>query len=128
MEVPSLTADSTSSLNVPDVYQHDQRSLENSLDVIIAHATNSTEEAFRLTRRQATEVLVWLLSDVDRVWSPEIPHSIPVAYGMKGNSAPLASMRKMCNDVLQACHKEGIHISCTCFDGQYLQLVNQAIL
>ena len=57
------------------------------------------DEAYQLSRKKATEVLVFLLSDVDRSWKPEIPHALPVAYAMKGYILPTEVMRSMMNDV-----------------------------
>ena len=67
-------------------------------------------------------MLVWLLSDVDRLWKPEIPYALPVAYAMKGYSLDSQTMRKMCHRVLRAAHDKGIHIVCSTFDGQWISL------
>ena len=56
-------------------------------------------------------MLVWLLADVDRIWQPELPHSVPVAYALKGDSLHMTIMRSMMEEVLQACYDEGIHVA-----------------
>ena len=75
-----------------------------------------------MSRRKAAEVLVWLLSDVNRTWHVEIPHSIPVCYVMKGYSLPMETMIKLCDKVLDACVQQNIHVACTTFDGAFQQL------
>ena len=87
---------------------------------------SALQEAFQLSRKKATEVVVWMLSDVDRLWKSEVPHALPVCYAMQGYSLPVDTMRKMMNDVLQACYDHGIHIACTCFDGQWIKLANRS--
>ena len=44
------------------------------------------EDAVVLTRPRATEIIVFMMSDLDRYYKPEIPHAIPVAIGMTGYS------------------------------------------
>ena len=94
---------------------------ESDLDMssILFDSEVITTEAYELTRRKATEVVVWLMSDIDRLWHAEIPHSIPVAWAMKGNSLLVRTMRDMTEDILQTCHEEGISIACVCFDGAF---------
>lgn len=87
---------------------------------------NTLKHSFELTRKKATEVLVWLVSDVDRAWRPETPHSVPVAYGLKSYSLTSAVMRNMTDEILAACHEKGVHVACTCFDGQWLTLATRS--
>ena len=39
--------------------------------------------AYHLTRRKATEVMVWVLTNKDRNSSLEIHCSLPIAYGLR---------------------------------------------
>lgn len=95
---------------------------ELDINEIIAETKSVFKEAYDVCRKKATEVLVWLASDSDRVWNPEIPHALPVSYAMKGYSLSTKVMRSMHSEVLQACHDKGITIDCSCFDGQWLRL------
>ena len=83
------------------------------------------ESSYQLARKKATELLVWLISDVHRTWKPEISHSIPVAYGLKGYSLPARAMRNMCEEILQECFDKGMHVAWTTFDGQWMPLANR---
>ena len=81
------------------------------------------DEAHLYSRRKATEILGFVLTDTDREWNAEVMHHLPVAYAMKGYSLTSDVLRKMCNDVKNACAKEGVNIVCECFDGQWNTLV-----
>ncbi len=92
---------------------------------VTMRAIESLQTCSTLCRRKATEILVWLLSDVDRAWKAEVPHSLPVCYVMKGYSLPIKVMRNMCDDVLDACRSRNIHVACTTFDGAFLNLATR---
>ena len=79
---------------------------------VIKMTRTSIEESHQLLRKRSSEILVWLLSDTDRLWHAEIPHSMPVAYAMKGYSLKLDTMRSMCNLVYDHCKEHNIHIAC----------------
>ena len=132
-EFPSITARDSNitktSATSPFVYplttcqppaKHDD------MDNLVEEMQSALNETMQLSRRKATEVLVWMLSDADRFWHAEIPHALPIAYAMKGYSLPVSVMRDMTDDVLQACHDHHIHVACTCFDGQWIGLANRS--
>ena len=64
------------------------------------------EEAYNILRTKASEILCFLLSDLDRMYKPELPHSIPVAYGLEGYSLKSEAMRSMMETILSECKKE----------------------
>ncbi|XP_076088264.1 uncharacterized protein LOC143058683 [Mytilus galloprovincialis] len=97
----------------------------NNMDILFTEIISSLREAFEICRKKASEVLVWLLSDTDRNWNEEIPHSLPIGYAMKGYSLPTSPMRNMHNAMLQACYDKDIHIACSCFDGQWIKLASR---
>ena len=66
-----------------------------------------------------------MVSDANRLWHPEIPHSVPVAYGLKGYSMAASVIRNMCDRILQECYDYGLHIACIAFDGQWMPLANR---
>ena len=95
------------------------------IDVLTTEIKSAINESYQICRQKATELLVWLLSDTDRCFNPEIPHSLPVAYAMKGYSLTTTVMRKMHNDILQACFDKGLDVVCSCFDGQWLKFATR---
>ncbi len=78
-----------------------------------------------LCRKKATEVLVWLLQDTNREWKPERPHSIPIAYALKGYSLTAEVMRNMSNAVVLSCIENGIKVVGMAFDGQFINLLSR---
>ena len=108
-----------------EVGRCDKHDILEDIENITMRAVASLQTCNTLCRRKATEILVWLLSDVDRTWKAEVPHSLPVCYVMKGYSLPVKVMRRMCDDVLDACRSRNIHVACTTFDGAYLNLATR---
>ena len=78
----------------------DPNTIRSKLQSILNHAKECTSTLFKICRRKASEVNVWLLQDTDREWNAERPHSIPIAYALKGYSLSVEVMRSMCEDVL----------------------------
>jgi hypothetical protein len=95
------------------------------IDVIMNSAVSAVREVHEICRKKATEILVWLLSDTDRTWDPEVPHSTPVAYAMAGYSLPVKPMRNMHEDILEHCFQKGMNVVCSSFDGQWLKLATR---
>ena len=124
-EVPSLKAtDMATDNNVSDVV--DLHLDDHASSTVCTEIRSALHEAHHLCRKKATEILVWLLSDTDRSWQAEIPHSIPVAYAMKGYSLTTNTMRLMNDVVLDACHSRGIQVACSTFDGQWLPMATKS--
>lgn len=95
----------------------------NHIEQELVNAVSITERTYQLSRKKATEVIVWMLSDTDREWHPEIPHAVPVAWCMKANSVPVSTIRQMTSVVLKACYDKGICVACTVSDGAYASTV-----
>lgn len=79
-------------------------------------------ESYKLTRQRATEFLGFLLSDLDRNVSHNGLYSLPIAFGMKGNSLPCKMLREMIEHVLDACSKAGLYVPVCSFDGQWYRI------
>ena len=62
------------------------------------------------------------MTDLDRLYNAEIPHAIPVAYGLKGYSLATDALRKTLQHVLLACHQKGMYVPVASFDGQWYRL------
>ena len=96
-----------------------------STDLMLAllEAEECIQMGYQLSRRKANEVMVWVASNKDRFFSPEIPNSLPIAYGMKDYTLSETSLRAACNVVLSECVKRGLKIPLLAFDGQWYQLM-----
>ena len=80
------------------------------------------EDAEHLTRQVASEILVFMLSDVNREYKPERPHAIPIAYGLKGYSLKAETLRNMIAFVLRECEARGLRVPIVSFDGQWSRI------
>ncbi|OWF49631.1 hypothetical protein KP79_PYT22905 [Mizuhopecten yessoensis] len=89
---------------------------------LVNEMTESVKEAFNLCRHMASEVVLFLIADLDRAHVPEKQHAIPIAYAMKGYSLTTAIARKMLNDVLETCYNGGLYVPVVSFDGQCYQM------
>ncbi|VDI60616.1 Hypothetical predicted protein [Mytilus galloprovincialis] len=80
------------------------------------------DQAYSLERHLASEVLIFLISDLDRIHEREKQHSTRVGFSMKGYSLTSSVMRKMIDDTLQRCYLNGLYTPVVSFDGQWSQL------
>ena len=113
----------------PGHQQHESclRMADNDVSVTeLQNTVRKSEEivntAWHLCRTRASEVLVFLIANLDRVHMPEIHHASPVAYAFKGYSMRSDVMRNMIECVLQECYERGIYTPVVSFDGQWFSL------
>ena len=83
------------------------------------------KEAYDVTRLAAKEVMVVMLSDLDRLHAPDIPHAIPVSFGLAGYSVKTENIRSLLFNVLRECVKRGLHVPVLSSDGQFYKLAVQ---
>ncbi|WAQ99722.1 hypothetical protein MAR_024095, partial [Mya arenaria] len=83
---------------------------------------NQMTEAYVFQKPIASEVQVYLMSDMDRSWNREIGLGLPITYLFKGYSLTMAAARQVLEEVLNACYKCKAHVPCVCFDGQFARL------
>ena len=93
------------------------------LQMLLMESEECLKTGHQLSRRKANEVLVWVLSNKDRLWSSELPNSVPIAYGLKDYKFSAEAMRKACNYVLGECARRGLKIPLLAFDGQWCSLM-----
>ena len=78
--------------------------------------------AWHLCRTKASEVLVFLIANLDRVHMPEMHHASPIAYTFKGYSMKSDVMRSMIECVLEECYKRDLYTPVVSFVGQWFSL------
>ena len=71
-----------------------------SLMTVIYKEKNSSNETFTVVRLPSKEVIVAVLSDVDRTYGPGNSHGVPVAYGLSCYSLKVQSMRSMMENIM----------------------------
>ena len=74
-------------------------------------------------RTQASEVLVFMLNDKDRMQNPDVPNSLPVCYALKGRSLSNYNLRHLVNTTRNELHARKIPVMCEVYDGQWQQHV-----
>jgi hypothetical protein len=95
------------------------------LGQVIQKAKHVVRSNYELTRRRATELMVWVLTNKDRNTKTEIPCSLPVAYGLKYYRLTTQAMRNATEAVLKSCSEHGLKVLCFATDGQWLNLMNR---
>ena len=80
-------------------------------------------EANDMCRRKATELLLFVLTDIDREFNKDKPAAVPIAYALKGESICLDTTRKMVNDVRNYLHEQKCKVLVEAYDGQWAGLV-----
>ena len=78
-------------------------------------------EVYSILRLPAKEVLVVVMSDLDRQRSldHDMPHAVPVAFGLSGYSLTGNNLRSLLIDILCHCKAKGIHVPVVSSDGQF---------
>ena len=72
-------------------------------------------------RTAASEIGVFMLSNVDRPSRSEEPASFPIAYCMKGASITNEDLRTMVSGIRKRCEELKIPVVAEVYDGQFLQ-------
>ena len=85
-------------------------------------ASDKHKSSYDLMRRPAKEVLVVVISDLDRLRCDDSQHAAPIAYYLSGFSLKMVSVRSIIRELLDACKKRNLNVKAICFDGQFLDL------
>lgn len=93
-----------------------------SLIELLSSIRNDVQRGYDLTRAKASELLAFMISDLDREYSFEQLHSVPIAYGLKGYSLPTSALREMIDTVLGEGVKRGLYTPVCSFDGQWSRI------
>ena len=110
--------------NMVDAQPHEPQCTQTWADTIVSIKDKLTA-AYNLLRRPAKEVLVSLISDLDRQGIPQLantPHAIPVMYHLSGYSLKMKSVRGIIADGIQACKNQNLNVKVVAFDGQFVEI------
>ncbi|CAG2256264.1 unnamed protein product [Mytilus edulis] len=69
--------------------------------------------------------MVFLVADLDRSWEKDQLRCAPVSWFPRGHSLSTENLRNITEQVHTLCHREGIHIPCQSFDGQWHGIVTR---
>ena len=111
--------------------KHDSHATRLNHDVSPAQVTEyldtaikSSHEAYELVRRPAKEVLVTVISDLDRTDKSDrhLAHAVPIQYNLAGYSLHMATVREIIKQAIDECKKRQLGVKAVAFDGQFLEL------
>ena len=97
--------------------------MEDSFEEIALKISDYIREGFNFLRVEASEIIAFVATDVDRVVKPGLPPHIPIAYGLRGSSMPLDVMHNMINDLRNDLVKRNCQVLCEVYDGQFHSLM-----
>ena len=100
-----------------------EQGISNEIKVLCANIIPVLREGFQLLRSKATEILAFILSNIDRQFSPCLPLHMPIAYALKGPSLSIETLRIMLQEVRLKCKETKTRILCECFDGQWAMMI-----
>lgn len=133
VEVPSLTSTDSKSWQISSDYPFQFAKEEmiraypeiatKAIIEILEKGKASNKTCYNLKRRKATEVMVWMLTNINRNSSTEIPCSVPLAYGLKDYKLTSTAMRAATYYVLEKLSERGIRVCSFSTDGQWINLM-----
>ena len=91
-------------------------------DQLVYDTEKCLNAAYNLSRDFAKQVLVVMLSDCDRIFKAELPHSCPIAYGFTGYSFTTDQAANILKEIRQKCNERGLNVLVQCFDGAFAKL------
>ena len=102
----------------------DKKDMDTTISTVINEFKGNCAEGTNFLRNEATDIVVFVISDSQRLHRPGIPPHIPVAYAMKSPSLSTDIMHKMLKDVRRACRDNNASIMCEITDGEFLKIAN----
>lgn len=93
-----------------------------SIQTLLKKAEQCITDMYNILRLPAKEILVTVLSDMDRTIGATGIHGVPIAYGLSGYSLKVGSVRSMINEIITKCQEKGIYIQSISTDGQFYQM------
>ena len=81
-------------------------------------------QAYDLLRKPAKEVLVTVISDLDRQARSidSVAHAVPIHYGLSGFSLNMKTVRGSLREIVNAICDRDLNVKAVAFDGQFLEL------
>ena len=81
------------------------------------------KKASNYLNNKASEILAFIITDLDRKFSTTIPPHMPAAYGLKGSALSIPTIRKLMHDVRKEYIEEGVKVLTECYDGQWAMMI-----
>lgn len=81
------------------------------------------DDSYILSKANGSEILIWMISDLDRAYKPECMHASPIAYGIKGYQLTASIFRNVLHHILKNLYDNNIYVPVVSFDGQWYNLI-----
>ncbi|XP_053406396.1 uncharacterized protein LOC128559213 [Mercenaria mercenaria] len=81
------------------------------------------KDAYEFNREIASQVVVYLIADLNRLWKKEEPHAVPVTYFYRGHSLSMDIMRKITESCKDVCRSNGLDIVASAADGEFTPII-----
>ena len=93
-------------------------------DAVIATggAMKALQNAYQIMRKPAKEVIVTVISDLERIATEFSAHAVPIQYGLSGFSFNMEVARAFINQAVEGCRKRKMSVKTVAFDGQFLEI------
>lgn len=84
---------------------------------------NEAYKGYNIIRRPAKEVILAIISDLDRGHKDtERHHAIPVAYYISCFSLKMHAVRGILSDIIRLCFDKALKVKVVTFEGQFLEI------
>ena len=100
--------------------------IEDDFEILCCEVSKVIEEGFNHLRCEASEILAFVATNTSRSQVIGIPPHLPVAYGLRGHSMSMETMRNMLKDVLGNLNDRNIRVLCEVYDGQFHKLITRS--
>ena len=104
----------------------DYKCVNKLVHLAATEATTFFHQANNVLQNQAHEVLVFMITEKDRLQQDSIPYAYPVAYTLKGSSMGNVDLRFMVSEVCAECNRRNIPLLCEVYDGQWQQFITSS--
>lgn len=95
------------------------------LSASLESTMNAFKDTYDILRKPAKEVIVTVVSNLDRLSTPFSPyagHAVPLQYGFSGFSLTMTTARNFIGEAIRACNSKNLNVKVIAFDGQFLEL------
>ena len=111
----------------PTVLKHLQvcnmKSAQRESKICAANGQELFQTIYDNLRQEATEVIVFMLSDKDCIFDPKKVNTAPVAYALKGSLMANSDLKKLVNTTRNALKDRNIPVLAEVYDGQWQNFV-----
>ena len=96
--------------------------IDGDFEALCCDLADIIEEGYNFLRVEVSEIIAFVATNSSRVVQPGIPPHLPIAYGLRGHSLSMETMRNMVNDVCTELKDRNTSVLCEVYDGQFHKL------